>query len=325
MSIETLNAISDLRKLLDDVTKQKATGQLSQETAAAVRRSLLNLRRAHVKLRESQSESAKGASDAIEQFKKARLQLENSRFLESQCQYLSEKYESTQTPELDKVSVYLPTVEEFTRDHSGEHDFVSYEADPHQFMLAMLSNELNQRKKLEESISSLESTRDTLQSQITKKQKFLSSMSSKLSELTKSVSSIKALFPVASESVTSPTAPIPFADQLSATPQLFIIAGKFWSTLPHTAMKVDSDGDVRELMVGVSPLPSSSFLAPSGTSLEVQLTFRQKQSDPNVTLSVTPQGIYPTLLEDITSASVPVDTVVDNIRGAVLHLMWSAY
>jgi len=325
MSIETQNAISDLRKLLDDVTEQKATGQLSQETASAVRRSLLNLRRAHAKLRESQSESAKEASDAVEQFKKARLQLENSRFLESQCQYLSEKYESTQTPELDKVSVFLPTVVEFTRNHSGDHDFVSYEADPHQFMLAMLSNELSERKKLEESISSLESTRDTLHSQITKKQKFLSSMSSKLSELTKSVSSIKALFPVASESVTAPTAPIPFADQLVATPQLFMIAGKFWSTLPHTAINVDSGGDVRELMVRVSPLPTSSSLAPSGTSLEVQLKFRQKQSDPNVTLSVTPQGIYPTLLEDITSASVPVDTVVDNIRGAVLHLMWSAY
>ena len=327
MSTDTQNAIGDLRQLLDQVAKEKSAGQVSQETAAAVRRSLLRLRRDHAKLREAQINSSKEALDAVERFKKARLLFENSRFVESQCRYLSEKYESTQTPELDKVSTYLPSVEEFTREHAGEADFVSYETDPHQFMLAMLSNELVERKKLEESIGSLEATRDTLQTQITKKQKFLSSMSSKLSELTQSVNNIKSLFPLTSESSDSSPPPVtsnPFIDELSSTPQLFLIAGKFLSTLPPTCLKVDVDGAASQLTVLIPPLASSPRPT-TGTSLDVQLKFKQNPSDSHVSLTVSPEGIYPTLLEDVLDASVPIETVVANIRGSVLHFMWTAY
>ena len=327
MAADTQNAIEDLRRILDQVTEEKSSGQVSQATAASVRKALLKLRRAHAKLRESQSHSTREALGAVEQFKRARLLMENSRFVESQCRFLAEKYESTQTPELDKVSLFLPSVDEFTRLHSGETDFVSYEADPHQFMLAMLSNELIERKKLEESIESLETTRDTLQAQITKKQKFLTSMSSELKELTKSIGSINALFSSPSETFSAPSttvAPIPFADELTLTPQLFTIAGKFWSILTPSCVQVDTVGDAKELIVLVPPLAATPR-PPTGASLDVQLKFMQVQSESPVTLSVSPQGIYPNLLEDVMDASVPIDTVVTNIRGAVAHLMWTAY
>jgi hypothetical protein len=328
MSKDAENAITDLRQLIDRVTLERNSGRISEQTSTAVRKALLRLRRAHAKLRETQSETSKAVNEAIKRFNEGRLHLDNSKFVESQCKFLAEKFESTQTPELDKVSMYLPSVEEFTRQHSEDIDFVPYENDPHQFTLSMLANELLERKKLEESILSLETTRESLQSQIVKKQKFLSSMSSKLSELAKSVETVKSSFPLQSSLMDlepPKSVHLPFASELSSTPQLLIIASKFSSVLTSNSVTINNrEDDVIELRVVVHALQSSAC-PPNVVSLDAELKFAQKRSSADIGLSVNPKGIYPNLLEDVLDPIVSIETVVGNTRGAVAHLMWTAY
>jgi hypothetical protein len=329
MSKDAENAITDLRLLIDRVAIERKSGRITEQTSQSIRKALLRLRRAHAKIKESQSETSKAVNDAIKRFNEGRLHLDNSKFVQSQCKFLTEKFESTQTPELDKVSMYLPSVEEFTRQHSQDIDFVPYETDPHQFTLCMLANELLERKKLEESIQTLETTRESLQSQIGKKQKFLSSMSSKLSELAKSVESVKSSFPLQSSSMLDSEVPksvtVPFANELSSTPQLLIIASKFFSLLPGNCLTISNkEDDILELRVTISSLPSSPC-PPNVASLDIELKFTQKPSSAQVGLSVTPKGIYPNLLDDVLDPQVPIDTVIGNARGAVVHLMWTAY
>lgn len=261
-------SVNELRSLLVRVREEKANGTFSAESARNVRKSLIKLRRAHSALRGHQQAERKKLMDVAKQLQETRSLVENSQFLESQCQFLVERFNSAQCPELEKISSTVPTIEQYTAKHEGDAGFVSYKADPHQFMLNLLSSELEERHALAEQVVGLRAEESRVRADIVKKQKFIASLMSSLSDLSKSVDSVVNLFSPLEAEPRSKS--IEGAGALVSYPDLFVLANKF-NALLDRGVSVSVKGSNG---VSIIVSPASSTNLPTATDGSVSISFR---------------------------------------------------
>ena len=191
---QTQTCLVELRQSLDDHDKVKRSGASTAVSSRQVKKSLIKLRRAHARMRDEQIQENKKLMDAVKSLHRAKVAVENTSFLENQCMYLVEKFNATQFPELEKVLPTLPSVEEYTAKHKDDADFVSYDSDPHQFLLNQLASELEERDLMEKRIKELEEGKNALKKDINRKREFLSSITAKVSDVTQSVEALVRLF-----------------------------------------------------------------------------------------------------------------------------------
>ena len=182
--------IQELRSLHEEFRRLRPTGSEHKEVVKKVRSMIVKLRRNHAKLREQQKAEQKQVADVILSLHRAKVAAENSRFLGGQCEFLVEKYNSIQFPELEKAMASLPSIEEYTQRHKNDPGFVSYEANSHQFMLNMLSEELKDRDSLAKEIKDLEERQAVVKRDINSKRDLLASMSTKLLDVSRSVEAL---------------------------------------------------------------------------------------------------------------------------------------
>lgn len=179
----TMESIKELRESLVALDKERCSGVENEASSTRVQKALLKLRRSHSKMRDSQAAGQKRVVDAVKKLRKAQLELDNSRFLESQCDFLVEKYNSAHFPAFEKVSASLPSVADYSEKHKNDPDFVSQESDPHQFMMNMLASELEDRNRMEEEIVTLQQREIEIKRDMNHKREYLSSMAAKLQEV----------------------------------------------------------------------------------------------------------------------------------------------
>ena len=185
--------------------------------------------------------------------------VENSQFLESQCEFLVEKFNSAQCPELDKISASLPSVEEYTLKHGSDQGFVSYESDPHQFMLNLLSSELDERSALEGRILELQAKETLAKNDIGSKRKFIASIASKLFDLNKSLEGVVKLFGAPDTTEVRRLAGI----ESVTHPDLFVVANKIHALVdPGVGVTVRDASTVIATIRHVKALPPSASAAP---------------------------------------------------------------
>jgi hypothetical protein len=194
-AIENISqCINELRSSVELLQTNRKSGSPEADEVKRVRRNIIKLRRAHAKMREHQTVERKEIVDVVRKLQRAKLAAENAQFLEAQCEFLVRKFQSAQFPELEKVSSSLPSVEEYTRKHMNDPGFVSYESDPHQFTLNMLSSELEERDAFEQEIKNLGEQQGAVKKDIASKRDLLSSLSSKLLDASKAVESLVKVF-----------------------------------------------------------------------------------------------------------------------------------
>ncbi len=197
---ESRAALKHIRGLVAGLEKSPEDAK-SQENVIQIRGALINLRRCHSKLRTWQNDQHMEALDAVKKLRCAKCESENSAFIRSQCDMLVNKYNTSQSPELQKLLPSLPSIEAYSERHKMDDGFVSYESDPHQFMLNMLSDELVDRKHMEEEVIQLNEKRAGIEKEIVEKKKFLESIGSRLADLARSVDTIKDAFGMPREAV----------------------------------------------------------------------------------------------------------------------------
>ena len=190
----TSQCITELRSTLEELQGCRTSGTSDADALKKVRRNIVKLRRAHAKMREQQVLEQKQLLEVVRKLQRTRIAAENSQFLEAQCQFLVEKYNSTQFPELEKASAFLPSIEEYAEKHKDDPGFVSHESDPHQFTLNMLASELEDRDRVEQEIKHLGEQQVLVKKDISSKREMLSSMSSKLFEVSKAVEGLVKVF-----------------------------------------------------------------------------------------------------------------------------------
>ena len=189
----TSACIEELRESVIALDQERSAGKETEASVKRVRKALLKLRRAHANARESQSDQQRRMIDAVKKLRAAQTTLENSRFVESQCEFLVSKYNSAQFPEFEKVRATLPSVEEYTEKHKNEPGFVSHDADPHQFMLNMLASELEERNGMEEEIVVLQQQEAEIKREMVRKREYINSLAGKLQELSACVDGLAKL------------------------------------------------------------------------------------------------------------------------------------
>jgi hypothetical protein len=190
--------IEDLRRLLTDVhnSRIESGNAPSKESVHAVHKTLVKLRRFHAKLRQSQKKNDETLQEAKSKLHKARIGRDNAVFLESQCKYLIDQYNNVKCPELDRVKQSLVSNQEFADKHRGEPGFVEYSEDPHQFMMNMLSDELIERRTIENRILAMREDEDKVNLEIQNKQNFINSIQAKLHDLNESIDNLKSAFSI---------------------------------------------------------------------------------------------------------------------------------
>lgn len=185
-----LNAVESLREALKGFDSDRSKGIDTKQSRVSVQKAIIRLRRSHASMRHQQLKEQSGAVQAAKRIQEAKLDLSNSRFLEAQCAFLAEKYNTAQFPELEKISSSLPSVEQYTAQHENDPGFVSYDMDQHQFMLNLLSSELDERHVLEEQISELQRYEAEAKKLLLRKKEFFETLASKLSDLHREVSGL---------------------------------------------------------------------------------------------------------------------------------------
>jgi len=182
-----LNAAVSLGEALKQFDSERSKGADTSLSRRSVQKAIVTLRRSHASLRLEQLRDHSDAVKAVRKLQTAKIALSNSQFLEAQCSYLVEKFNSVQCPEFEKVFPSLPSVEEYTAQHKDEPDFVPYGTDQHQFMLNMLASELEDRNRMEEGLIELHNKECIVKKQIASKKEFLQSLAGKLYELNRGV------------------------------------------------------------------------------------------------------------------------------------------
>lgn len=323
---ETMAAIAELRDLVSIIEKQKESGPVESETAAKVRKTLVRLRRCHAKMRIAEKEEQKQVLKAARQLRAARATFENAEFVESQCQFLVEKFNAAQCPELDKISSSLPTVEEYTKAHYKDPGFVSHEADPHQFTLNLLASELQERERLEIEISTLKQREVSVKTEIASREKFISSLSTRLTDLNRSLDGLRKLF---NETQPVVEAPLERGELLVGNSRLFVVANKF-----HFLSSFDSGISVSVLDAGTVAV-SINFTSPVPPGREplVKLKFEIDQTELSVISEPACSVITFSDLVDSLGASFPsragefkhLEAIVDWIRTNLVFSLWSEH
>ena len=318
---ETTATIAELRSLIRTVSEQKKHGSVDDETAFKVRKTLVKLRRSHAKLRESEKEEQKQMMKVAQSLQDARNSFANAEFIESQCQFLVEKFNSAQCPDLDKIASSLPSVEEYTKIHYNDPGFVSQEADSHQFTLNLLGSELAERERLSSEILDLKKTEENVRGEIASRQKFLSSLATRLEDLSSSLDGVKKLFNLTQPPVCEPK--LFGIDTLVDSPKLFLLASKF-----HSVAAIDErvcvsiiEGPSVNVAFGVSePLPP-----------DANPTVQFNVDEDLVCVWTTPLAASYTEWIKSFSGAVPakemknVEAICDEIRKVYARTVWAKY
>lgn len=188
-----LDAIESLREALKGFDSERKTGKVSKDSKRSVQKAVVKLRRSHAMLRQEQIRDQSETIKAVRRLQHAKKAVSNSEFLEAQCEFIVERLNSVQCPELEKIRPSLPSIDDYTIRHKDEPDFVSYEHDQHQFMLNMLASELEERNKMEEEIVDLQRKEASIKNEILNKREFLQSLASKLTDLNRGVDGLAKL------------------------------------------------------------------------------------------------------------------------------------
>lgn len=191
---QTQECLNELRRVLEDFNRAEETSPAKQASSKKVKHALIKLRRSHASLRQQEMAEQKQIIEVMKSLQRVKFAIDNSKFLESQCEFLVEKFNSAQCPELEKVMPSLPSIAEYTARHEGEPGFVSYDTDPHQFMLNILASELEERERMEEMIKELEQKKTVVTKDISKKREFLSSLTCKIQDLSQAMDGLTKLF-----------------------------------------------------------------------------------------------------------------------------------
>lgn len=308
MTISETNAtIAELRDLIHVMDTQKKSGAVSEDTVHKVRKTLVKLRRCHAKLRAAEREEQTEVMKVAKNLESARSLFENAEFVESQCDFLVQKFNSAQCPDLDQVVETLPSVEEYTRLHSGDANFVSQESDPHQFTLNMLSSELEVREQLANEIIVMKKNEELVKNEIGNRQKFLSSLTTRLVDLNKSMESLRKLFSLTELK-------LPNLDSIINIPSLFLVASKFHSVAavdPRVSVTINQE--VVRVNIEISDLPPSGLIG-------VSLTF----SEPSL-LTWDPFCPCLSIHESVLHGLEPAGQLTHSIRDAFVVAAWSKF
>jgi hypothetical protein len=267
MAEQVTESIEELKRLLVAVNAEKVSGGVTVQSRRLVQKSLIKLRRSHAKMREIQMNEQRQVISLARKIQEAKLALDNSAFMETQCNFIVEKFNSAQCPELDKISASLPSPDEYTAKHRNDPDFVAYDSNPHQFMLSMLASELEERRELERKVEELKQEESVVKNDIAKKQKFLASLSSKLSDMNKSVEGILQVF---SYNQTEKRFRPDRFEAIRNQQEMYIIASKFDSLL-DTGVLVQIEDNQSSLKIEIRP--SQGMNTPPETSGIVVVNF----------------------------------------------------